>query len=55
MEGAEHPIAVNQQLSPVTIREPLEGQFVSGAEGRKKSRLVDLSRGGGVTYHYAGS
>jgi len=46
---------MNQELSPVAIREPLEGQLVSRAEGRKKGRLVDLSRGGVVTYHYAGS
>ena len=51
MEGAEHPIAMHQKLRAVAIREPLEGQLVSGAKCRKKRRLIDLSHRAGVRYH----
>jgi hypothetical protein len=46
---------MEKELAAVAIREPLEGHLVPGAECWKKGRLVDLSRGAGVTYHYAGS
>src|SRR5438105_11980552 len=49
MEGAEHPIAMQQELTAVAIRQPLEGQFVSGAECRKQRGLIDLSHC--VRYH----
>jgi hypothetical protein len=42
---------MNQELAAVPIREPLEGELVSGAEGRKKRRLIDLSNGTGIRYH----
>ena len=46
---------MQQKLPAVAIREPLEGQLVSGAEGWKKGRLVDLSQSAGIRYHYAES
>jgi len=33
----------------------LEGEFVSGTEGQKKRRLIDLSESAGIGYHYAES
>jgi hypothetical protein len=42
---------MQQELSTVPIREPLEGELVSGAEGRKKRRLIDLSSNAGSGCH----
>src|SRR3989441_5598438 len=42
---------MQEKLSAVPIRKPLEGQLVSGTECRKKRRVIDLSQSAGVGCH----
>jgi hypothetical protein len=39
---------MHEELAAVAIRESLEGQLVSGAECRKKRRLIDLRQSAGI-------